>query len=135
MKSGKPEKYSERGYLVVWLFYALDFIVTIIALYMQWWVASKTFEVAMLNYQLASVSASGYSTVIPFTVEFTALSLVIGSLQAAFAIVATSQAKKKRMNNSFQYIEEYVDKWLNTPETAPFAAQIFETFLQTNQNN
>lgn len=125
---------KERGYTIIWIFYAFDIVVTIFALYLQWWVVARSFDVAQMNYQLA-ISGAYYTALIPFTVEFTALSIVIGSLQAAFAVIATAQYKKKMQNNTFQYMEEYVDKWLVDERTAPYAAQIFQMFLQTNQNN
>lgn len=128
-----PPKYPERGYRVIWLFYLFDIAITCFALYMQWWVVERAFEVAQMNYQLAIVNGGQYySTIIPFTVEFTALSIVIGALQAAFAVIANAQFKKKAVNNIWEHAELWLNKWITTPETAPYVSQVLQTLIQSN---
>ena len=126
------KKDPERGYLVVSAIFALLMITVIVALLMTWHVAQVNYELASINKALAE---QGIYTTLVYSVDMTPFNWAITAESGAFAIAASAQARKKSINNIYQYAEEWIDKWMADPEIRPYIVQVIQSFMMSNSNN
>ena len=122
-------KPRERGYTVVWISFVLLVMIDFTAGLYLYWITRLNYEIIMMD--LDNIALGFYNTVYP-TFDTTIVAALIGSFNIAFPIVANAQLKKKAKNNNFEYLELYMDRWMSDPEIRPYAAQIFQSFLTTN---
>lgn len=125
-------KQIERGYVVVALSFLLLVATAIYACWYQHRITEINYEIESLNYELAKEGI--YMQIPPVTADFTLYNFLLTAENAVFAIVSAAQFSKKKMNNVYQYAEEWLDKWLSDPEVRPYVVQIVSSFIASNPN-
>lgn len=121
-------KAKERGYIVVWISFALLVSLDIFAIGYLMWITRLSYDIAMQN--MVNIENGLYTTIFA-NFDTSIIIALLGTFNIAFPIIANAQLKKKAKNNNYEYLEQYMDKWMQDPEIRPYAAQIFQTFINT----
>lgn len=125
----KHERLKERGYIVVFISYALLVLLDFFAILYLIWITKLNYQIIQMNFECLR---DGFYGSIYGTFDTTIVVALLGTFNIAFPIIANAQLKKKAKNNNFEYMEKYMDRWMQDPEIRPYAAQLFSSFINSN---
>lgn len=126
-------KKTERGYLIIFMLFALLVVTVAISIALQIVYMNRSYELLQYSNELAAQGF--YITTQPYAVDMSVFNWVISAESAAIAVVVPFQFKKKQRNNTDEYMQKWIDSMKNDPILQPQMPQIIMAYLQTNSSN